>query len=285
VAAPHRHREIFRYRELLANLIRKELKVKYKNSALGFLWSLLNPLLMLSIYGVALGFFLRAGLPWFPFYLLSGILAWNLLTAALNGSTGAFVNNANLISKVYFPRAILPLSTVGASLVHFVLQLFVLGGAMLIFGYERRWDAGFVLLPFALIVEVLLVAGLGLALATLNVLFRDVQHLLEVGLLAWFWMSPIVYASAWVHERMARIPFLWQAYLLNPMTPIVLGFQRALYVQRDVATQNGVIHVLVDAPIGWYAKRLAFAGVSACLLVVVAWWLFHRLEGRLAEEL
>lgn len=278
--------ELYRYRELLGNLVRKELKVKYKNSTLGFLWTMLNPLLYLVIFTVVLGVFLRSGVPWFALYLLSGLLAWNLFSTALSGSTGSIVGNSTLVTKVFFPREILPLASIGASMVHFVLQLLILIAAMLITGYQRFWDAGLSLLPMALVVEILFLAGLGLLLASLNVYMRDVQHLLELALLAWFWMTPIVYASGWVAERLSRYPLLFKLYLANPMTAIVLGFQRALYVQRRPAGIGpNDPSVLVDAPLGWYFRMLGLAGAGALVLLVFAWWLFRRLDGRLAEEL
>jgi hypothetical protein len=125
-----RNPELAHSRELPCNQSRKHLKVKYKNSALGFVWSLLNPLLYLVIFSTVLGVFLRFGFPYYAFYLLSGLLAWNLFVASVAGATGSIVGNSNLVSKVYFPREILPLSAIGAALVHFVLQLFVLLAAM-----------------------------------------------------------------------------------------------------------------------------------------------------------
>lgn len=280
-----RLRDLVRYRELLANLTRKELKVKYRDSALGFVWSLLNPLLYLLVFSVVFAFFLRFGLPGYAFYLLSGLVAWNLLAAALGSGVSSIVANGGLVSKVYFPREILPLSTVAASLIHFLLQLGVLAVAMAAAGYWRHWDAGMALLPLALVVEVVFVAALVLTVASLNVYFRDVQHLLELVLLAWFWMTPIIYASRWVSDRLVSIPVLWQLYLANPMTAVVLGFQRALYARTSVDENGEVVGVLVEAPLGWYAGRLAVVGVASFLLLAGAWTLFKRLEGRLAEEL
>lgn len=286
--------EIVRYRELLGNLIRKELKVKYKNSALGFLWSFLNPLLYMAIFSLVLGVFLGAGLPWYYFYLLSGLLAWNVFSMGLSGATGSIVDNSTLVGKVYFPREILPLSAIGASFVHFLLQLVVLIAVMGVARYVRFWDAGFALFPAALAVEMLLVLGLGLCLASVNVYFRDVAHLLELTLLAWFWMTPIVYASPWVQDRLGDA--LWFVFLLNPMTPVVLGFQRAFYAQVRPATEGpvdaqlpregiAVSEALVDAPLSWYFERLAYVAVLALVLVAFGWWVFRRLDSRFAEEL
>ncbi len=268
-----------RHRELLANLIRKELKVKYKNSALGFVWSLANPLLYLVVFSVVLVGFLRQAMPEYHFYLLSGLLAWNLFSFSLSASTTSIVANSSLVTKVYFRREVLPLSTIGASLVHFLLQLGVLIAAMLVFSHQQYWDAGLLLLPLALVVEVMLLAGFGLILAGANVFYRDVQHLLELGLLAWFWLTPIVYPSSVVQGRFFGI------YLLNPMAVVVLGFQRALY-SRVTDVQNGqTMNILVDAPVTWYAQRLALVGLAAAAVLALGLYLFKRLDRRLAEEL
>jgi ABC-2 type transport system permease protein len=279
-------RSALRYQELLRNLIRKELKVKYKNSALGFVWSLLNPLLSLAIFSLVFRVLLRFGIPYYAFYLLSGLLAWNLFSTSLTTATQSIVGNASLVSKVRFPRATLPLASVGASAYHFGVQFAVLAGAMVIFGYLPFWDSGFALFPAALLILLVFVSALSFVLAALNVYFRDVGHLLELGLLAWFWMTPIVYASAWVQERLADTPGLWSLYLANPMTGIVLAFQRGLYAQVSATGDNGEQQaVLVQAPLSWYYQRLGYVAILSVVALAVCWMVFRRLEGRLAEEL
>src|SRR5438270_7894691 len=143
-------REIISHRELLLNLVRLELKAKYKASALGFAWSLLNPLMYLVVFYVAFDVILGAGIPRFPLYLLSGLLVWNFFTAALNSGTGSVVAGSGLVKKVWFPREILPLASVGAALVHFFLQLLVLVAALVALRHPVGW-AELPLLPLALL--------------------------------------------------------------------------------------------------------------------------------------
>ncbi|MCA1839218.1 MAG: ABC transporter permease [Actinomycetota bacterium] len=279
-------RSLFGYRELLVNLIRRELKVRYKNSSLGFLWSMLNPLLYLVIFSVVIGIFLGRGVPWFHFFLLSGLLAWNLLSAGLMGATGSIIGNASLVTKIYFPREILPLSAIGAALFNFVLQMGVLMAAMAVTTYVRFWNQGMLLLLFALLVEVIFLVGLSFIVASLNVFFRDVQYLLELILLAWFWMTPIVYGIATIQPRLQKIPVLWTIYLLNPMTAISMGFQRALYSQVSPKAAGGqAVSVLIDKPIGWYFLRLGYVGAASLVLLMIGWSVFRKLQSRLAEEL
>lgn len=272
-----RVRDLLRYRELLVNLVRKELRVKYKNSVLGFVWSMLNPALTLAIFYVVFTKFLKSDIPTFPIYLLSGLLVWNLWSASLGGAVGSLVGNANLVTKVYLPREILPLSAIGASLMHFFFQFVVLVLALIAFRYPVGIEA-LALVPTGLIVELLVLIGMSLVVSVLNVYFRDVQHLLELVLLAWFWMTPIVYKIALVRDLGAQHPIFFRLYMLNPMTSVVLAFQRGIYGVRQP-------EILRETHVLWYLRNLGAVGVGAVVLIVVGWTIFRRLESRLAEEL
>jgi ABC-2 type transport system permease protein len=270
-----RLREIVARRELLANLVRLELKAKYKSSALGFAWSLLNPAMYLVVFYVAFDLILGGGIPRFPIYLLSGLLVWNFFTAALNAGTSSIVSGAGLVKKVWFPREILPLAAIGAALVHFFLQSLVLVGALVAIRHPVGW-AYLSLLPLALFALLLLAASLTVLLSAANVYLRDIQHFVELALLAWFWLTPIVYLYSQLTKHFGgrNLP------LLNPITPIVLTFQRAffgLYGNPPVLPpQVGV---------SWYFRNLLALTVAAGVLLVVAMRVFRRLEGNLAEEL
>jgi ABC-2 type transport system permease protein len=271
-----RLRDIVRYRELLANLVRLELKAKYKSSALGFVWSLVNPAMYLVIFYVAFQLILRAGIPRFPIYLLSGLLVWNFFTSALNAGTGSMVANSGLVKRVWFPREVLPLASIGAALVHFFLQSTVLVAALAVLRHPVGW-AYVPLLPFALLALLVLMAALALALSAMNVYLRDIQHFVELGLLAWFWVTPIVYQFNLLTTHLGG-----QAgpALLNPITPIVLVFQRAIY-----GTYGGPSVLPLEAGVAWHARNLAIVTFAAGLLLLGALHVFRRLEGNLAEEL
>jgi ABC-2 type transport system permease protein len=274
---------VWRYRELLVSLVRKELKIKYKNSALGFIWSLLNPALYLVVFYIVFQIFLKAGLPYFPIFLLAGLLPWNLFGTALGAGTVSISSNASLVTKVWFPREILPLAAIGAGLVHFMLQTMVLLAALLVFRYEPAY--GYLpLIPLALFTLVLLVVALSIGLAAINVYARDTQHLLELALLAWFWMTPIVYPYRQVADRVGSL------FLLNPITPIVITFQRALYNRTESVTRSkaGVVttHVLpASANWLWYARNLGIVIAVSAVLLLGALAIFGRLEDNFAEEI
>jgi ABC-2 type transport system permease protein len=278
VSVRRRLLDIWRYRELLIGLVRKELKVKYKNSILGFVWSMLNPALYLVVFYVVFQVVLKNGMPNFAIFLLSGLLVWNLFSTGLGAATGSIVGNAAIVKKVAFPREILAMAAVGASLVHFMLQGIVMILALLAFRYPP--SPGYLaMVPLALITLLLFTCGLGILLAAVNVYLRDTQHLLELTLLAWFWATPIVYQYRLVSDRMGDRTWL---YRLNPITPIVLIFQRAIYVKTDA----GPVHVL---PVGvnykWYLGQLLGVLVLSAVLFLIALRVFARLEGNFAEEL
>jgi ABC-2 type transport system permease protein len=257
--------------------VRKELKVKYKNSVLGFAWSMLNPALYLLVFWFVFERVLRNGVPRFPIFLLSGLLVWNLFSVALGSATGSMVDNAGLIKKVAFPREVLPLASVGAAVVHFFLQLVVLVLALV--GFRNEVDLAYVaLLPFALAVTVLLAAGIGVLLSALNVYLRDIKHIVELLLLAWFWFTPIV----WTFRSLAEPASLAERLaLLNPLTPIVLTFQRALYAR--VGTDE--VAIIPDWTVAHHFVLVAAVGVVALVMLVVGEIVFGRLEGDFAEEL
>src|SRR5436190_5642570 len=182
--------EIWRYRELLVAFTRTELKVKYKNSVLGFVWSMLNPALYLVVFYVVFQLILGSGIPSFPIFLLSGLLVWNLFNTGVSSATGSVVANAGLVRKVSLPREILPLASVGAALLHFFLQAIVLVLALVIFRYDVAYSY-LPLLPVALFALLLFAAASGVFLAACNVRLRDTAHFVELALLAWFWITPI----------------------------------------------------------------------------------------------
>jgi ABC-2 type transport system permease protein len=279
-------KEIWRYRELLVAFSRTELKVKYKNSVLGFAWSMLNPAMYLLVYWVVFDLILGTGIPNFPIFLLSGILVWNLFATSMNAATSSVVANAGLVRKVAFPREILPLASVGAALVHFFLQSIVLVGALVVFRYNVAW--GYIpLLPVALFALLAFVSALGILLGSINVHLRDTAHFVELSLIAWFFITPIVYPYQMVADKIGAAAGV---LLLNPMTDIVLTFQRAIYGQVDgTKTTDGVTTVTRILPQGvdqwWYLWHLGVVIAVSAVLFGIALVVFGRAEGDFAEEL
>lgn len=216
-------REVLVYRTLLLELVRKDLRGKYKRSSLGIIWSLLNPLLLMLVYTLVFSTIARFPVKNYPMLLLSGLLAWNFLSNALSQSVTAIVNNANLVRKIYFPREVLVASLVGASLVNFVISLLLLVPFILLFRVQLGWPV--LLLPLLLLTEVLFVGGLSLLVSAVDVFFRDIEHLIQVLLLVWFFATPVIYpySSPILSARVRAI------LLVNPLTWLMDSYQRILY--------------------------------------------------------
>jgi ABC-2 type transport system permease protein len=280
-----RLRILVAHREILANLVRKELKVKYAASVLGAVWSLLNPLVYLAVFSFVAKV-LGAGIPNYPVYLLSGLLAWNLFSASMGSGARAVLDNANLVKKVAFAREILPLAAVGVGLVDFALQSAVLLLYIIVSGYGLHLPE-LALWPLAFVTLMVLTVALSLWFSALNVRYRDVGHLLNIALLVWFWATPIVYAEFQVQDLAEKqtwfgIPRL-AFYLLNPMVDIVAGFHRALYgTVRPLVDQDPV---LFTKSLGWVAGIVTTTLVVSLIGLRLAWGYFFNRSGDFAEEL
>jgi ABC-2 type transport system permease protein len=280
-----RLRELVAHREVLVNLVRKELKVKYTASVLGAVWSLLNPVMFLAVFSLV-AYVLGNLIPDFPVFLLSGLLAWNFLANALQAGARSVIDNANLVKKMAFPREILPLAAIGVALFDFLIQSAVLLLFIGISGHgfhlPELW-----LYPLALVVILMFTTALTFWVSALNVRYRDVGHLLGLALLVWFWATPIVYQGWLVQQKLETIQIVglsaWILYLSNPVAVIAIGFQRALYSIVRPADGGDPILPLMSL----WALTAALLGVLAVstLLLYLAWRSFFRRSGDFAEEL
>jgi ABC-2 type transport system permease protein len=269
--------ELTASRELFANLTLRELRGKYKRSALGWTWSLINPLATMAIFTVVFNFFLKveppkgdpSGLHVFAFYLLCGLLPWNYLSNSLTGSMGILLSNANLIKKVYFPREILVAASVAAAGFALVIELGVLAVVLIIAGnFVIPWLVPLLLI---LVLQTVFVTGVGLTFSVLNVYFRDVQHFVSILLQLWFYATPIVYPIEVVpktHELLGMEVPIRTIYELNPMVRFAEAYRNCLY---DLTLPS----------LETIALLAGYAGVSIAIGMAV----FSRFEPRLAEEL
>ena len=294
--------ELWGARELLLFLVRKELKVKYRSSVLGFLWSMINPAIVLGVYYVVFKYFMRSAIPDFALFLFSGLIIWNFFGAALQGSASSVVGAAGIVKKVAFPREVLPLAQVGTALFFFFLQSLVLVLFLAGFQFAPAW--GYLpLVAFGLVDLVILTAGVGIFLAGLNVTLRDIEHLIAVLLQAWFWGVPVIYSYNTVYDLFARhhLQVFSDLYLLDPVTPIVLAFQRALYGRVSYTTKvptatdvHGLFKVvdvrttsivLATYPYHFFLEMLGAVLVGALVIFFLAMKFFGSVEGNFAEEL
>ncbi len=214
--------EIFSKRELLATLISRNLKIRYQSSVLGFFWTLLNPLFMMLIYWIFIKFM---KFPIDPASLLTGILAWQFLTMCCSDSVNSVAGHPNLVKKVYFPRMILPISTVMANFINYLLSLLILFAFTLAIG-SFAWGTNLALLPLVILLQLVFCMGLAFLISCSSIYFKDTEHIIGVLLMAWFFMSPVIYtlnliagnAPAWV------LPI----YQLNPMVGIITLYRRII---------------------------------------------------------
>ena len=268
--------DIWKRRELLRLLINRELKARYKDSNLGFVWSLFKPLSQLLIYFIVIGQFLGAsrGIPSFAIFVFTGLTAWGFFLETVTGGTGSIVANSGLVKKVYLPREIFPLSTLGTSAVNSAIQLVILLSAIVVTGAIPSL-AQLAYLPLALVVLVVYATLFALLLSALNVYMRDIQHLIEVITFLAFWASPIVYSYSYVQKALAvNYPVAHEIYLANPVTLAILGFQRSLWAAG--IDQPYPMHLMI---------RLAVAALIGIVLIFGAHRVFARLEGNFAQEL
>ena len=266
--------DVARRRDLLGMLVRRDLKARYKDSALGVVWTLVRPLVQLLVYYVVLGKFLGAerGIDNFAIYIFSGLVAYGLFSEIIASATNSILGNAGLVKKVYLPRAIFPLASIGSALFNFAMQLVILLAATLLTGaFPLHADLAYAIPGLALLL--LYGYAFGLLLSALNVYFRDVGYLVEVVLLLMLWASPIVYA--WTFVRDALGPgVLLEIYTDNPVTLAVLAFHKAFWTSGDDAMYPESLLL-----------RIGIAFLAGLAILMVSQFVFARLQGNFAQEL
>lgn len=260
--------DLLRYRDLFGNLFRRDFQARYKGSALGVVWSLANPLLLMGIYVLVFSLLWRVTdtIPHYPLYLLTGLAAWIFFSASLQAAARSMLDNANLIRKTRFPRQLVPLSTVATQLVTFGVML----GVLLVLNIAlipAVRDTALLAIPLAL-VFVALVGGLAVAVAAANVVFRDIEHLVGALLLPWFFLTPVLY-------RFDQLPGFDEHHTIvqilrygNPITPPIEAIRAPLWEGR-LPRAGDVVYLVVAA-----AASLALGA-----------WVFTRADDRIAVEL
>jgi len=267
-------RDLIAHREMLDLLIRRDLKARYKDSTLGFFWSLARPLMQLAIYFVVVGQFLQAarGIPDFAVYIFAGLTIMGLFSEIVVGGTGSILANSGLVKKVYVPREVFPLASVGSALFNFCIQLTVLLAATLVVGAFPLHPEILYAIP-ALAVVVVYGVACALLFSAMNVYLRDVQYLVELGTMLLFWASPVVYSWEMV-SNLIQSPFWLNVYTNNPLTLAVIGFQEAFWVAGEDQPQPDNLLL-----------RLGIAFVIGLVLMVASHRIFLRLQGNFAQEL
>jgi homopolymeric O-antigen transport system permease protein len=223
-------REIQKNRELIWALALKELQVRYKRSALGFLWALLNPLLMMVILTMVFSTVMRVPVHDYPIFLISTLLPWTFFSQSLAYSVESIVSNGDLLKKVYVAKSVFPIAAVVSNLINFLLSMIPLILLLVVFKFPFYWTWLYLLIPFVSLV--LFTVGCGFFFAMVNVFFRDMSHILQIVLQAWFYFCPIIYSLDFVPARYRPL------FRLNPLAYPLNGFRLAIYYGQLPSPQS-----------------------------------------------
>ncbi len=269
--------ESIKYRSLLHNLVKRDLKVRYRNSLLGVMWSLLNPLLMMLVFSLIFGKLMpREDIRQYAVFFLVGLLPWQFFTGSMISGTVSTTGGAHMINKIYFPRELLPTSSILSNLVNFLLAFVVLIFFLYASGIGLTIYA--LWLPALVLTQIVFTLGLALFLSALNVFYRDVLMILDVVLLAWFFLTPVIYPLEWLGETQTVMGITFEPAQvmrwLNPMASIIDGYRTVLW-----GTMSS------DGPASMDPIYLLRTFITAALIFVVGYLFFSRLQHLFAEKL
>jgi ABC-type polysaccharide/polyol phosphate export permease len=252
--------DLVRYRELFANLFRRDFQAKYKGSLLGVFWSLLNPLVLLGVYLLVFGLIFPTKIPHYPLYLLAGLACWIFFATSMQSAARSLIDSGELIKKVRFPRQLVALSMVATQAVTFAVMLVVLIILSLAFIPEARTTV-WLSIPLA-IVFAAQVAGMALIAACLNVIFRDVEHVLAAALLPWFFVTPILWSEATLGDRAEKHHALLQVlHWVNPVAPPIFAVRDAIW-SGNAPHWGDVVYSIVAAAVALALGALVFRSVD-----------------------
>lgn len=257
----HRIRELFLYSDMVKSLVKRELRGKYKGSVLGFLWTFINPLCQIMVYTLVFSVILRSGLDKFYLYMITGMIPWLFFDSSLRIGSGCIRYQGDMVKKIYFPREVLPISCVFAQFVNMLLCFLIVFGVILFTGH------GFAIrpllcLPLIMGIELVMTLGIGLIVSAITVYFKDLEHIITVILMAWIYLTPILYSVEMIPEKFRFI------FKLNPMTAVIEGYHRILYWKR-------IPSFLLTG----------YAALVAVILLIGGEILFAKLDKGFAEEL
>lgn len=254
-------KEIWQYREMINSFVKKEIRARYQKSVLGVLWNYINPLVQIAVYTFVFTLIFRSDVKVYYLFLTTAMMPWNFFSDSLNHGSSAIVNNADMVKKIYFPREVLVISTVNAKFVNLVISMIFIFAASLVAPIRmdpyRLW-----IIPLIMIIEYLQALGLALIAAAVTVFLRDVQFIINVVLMAWIWMTPVMYSLDNVPAGLGKV------LLINPMTWTITAFRDVLYYNRYPTVMAMLIPL-----------------VEGIIFVIIGEMIFSKKAGKFAEEL
>lgn len=256
-----RIREIYAYREMIFSLVRRDLKGRYKGSALGFLWTFLNPLLQLAVYTMVFSTIMRAGIEDYYLFLFVALIPWIFFSTSLTGGAGCILAQQDMVKKIYFPREVLPVSYVTSQFVNMLLSFLVIFLVLIFAGYPLR-PAAVLCLPLIMAVEYILALGLTMLMSAVTVYIRDLEYILGILTMAWQFLTPVMYATEQVPEQVRWI------FAVNPMTYVITAYRDILFYGKMPRLET-----------------LLSAALTGLVMLAAGWCVFRHLQRRFVEEL
>lgn len=246
---------------MIFSLVKKDLRGRYKGSTLGFLWTFINPLCQILIYTMVFSVIMRSNIDKFYLFLIVGLIPWIFFSSAINGGATSIISQQDLVKKIYFPREVLPIAYVTSSFANMLFSFVIVFMVLFISGVGISPRA-LVFLPLVMLVEYILALGIALLTAALTVYFRDLEHILGIITTAWMYLTPIMYSTDMVPEKLLKI------FNLNPMTPVVIAYRDILYYKQIPRIET-----------------LLHASVLGIVIMICGTIIFSRLQRNFAEEL
>lgn len=256
----HEWKEIYKYREFLKNNVSKDLRTRYKGSFFGFLWTLLNPLLMLIVYSTLFSVIVKMPVDNYPIFLFCTLLSWNFFHSSIQSSSAVIINSGNLIKKVYFPHEILPISVVMGGLINYLFGLIVLLPALIIYGYYP--NINYIWIPVIIIIQFIFTLALSFFVSALTVFFRDIEHMLNIFLSALLYLTPVLYPISMIPKEYVWL-FNW-----NPMAILVTSYRQVFYYNES----PNLISLFI-------------IGLVSILLLVLSQRYFMKMKEKFIEEI
>lgn len=256
-----RIKEIYAYREMIFSLVKRDLKGRYKGSALGFLWTFLNPLFQLAVYTMVFSTIMRSGIEDYYLFLFVALIPWIFFSTALTGGAGCIMSQQDMVKKIYFPREVLPISFVTSQFVNMLLSFIVIFVVLIVSRYTLNL-AAIVCLPIIMVVEYILALGFTMIMSAVTVYIRDAEYVIGIVAMAWQFLTPVMYSIDQVPEKIRWI------FAFNPMTYIITAYRDILYFGKIPRLET-----------------LLSAVVIGVALLAVGWTTFHYLQKHFVEEL
>lgn len=255
-------KELYQYREMIVSMVKRELKGRYKGSVLGILWSFLNPLLQLVVYTIVFSYIMRSNIEDYYIFLFVALIPWMFLSTSVTIGSSCVRAQKEMVNKIYFPREILPISVATSQFVNMLYAFIVVFAVLVVSGKGVSFKA-LIYLPFIMIIEYFFVLGLTFIVAAITVYFRDLEYITGILVMAWQFLTPVMYSIDTVPEGIFR-----KIFELNPMTPIIVNYREILYDKMQPTT-----------------RFMGIGCIYSVLFLIVGFWVFRQMQKRFSEVL